>query len=155
MAGRRCPICQTDSEPKVVDGKELCPNCELQLPPADMRPPAPPPPAHPAKPIVLEPDAPRTSKSPRRDADEPPPRDREQDRDRYERPRRREQESSGGGSVGVAVAILLAAFVLLTFFIGGVVLIKGKPAPTTKPFGPMRGELDPWNRPPPPPPWEK
>lgn len=159
MAGRRCPICQTVSEPRVDDGRELCSNCGLQLPPADARPPAPPqspsPPRPPEGPLVLEPDPPRTSPPPRRGSDDPPPRDRDsrdrdsRDRDQYERPRRPEQPSSGGGKVGLAVALLLAAFVLLIFFYGGVVLIKTKPTPTTKPVSSptFRNMNDPWGQP--------
>lgn len=113
MPLRRCPECRTSVEPKVEDGLELCPKCELLLPAAEKVATAPPPPRPPEPPPPR-----RATAKPVRERDERP-----------EREERRERSDTAvadppRNALMVAMMLLVGGFVLLVFFITGVIEVK-------------------------------
>jgi hypothetical protein len=138
MAARTCPICQVAAEPLVDgDGREFCRKCELQLPPPDLRPTAPPRSSRGEddddRPPV------RTARA-RRDPDPEPRRVREDDR-----PRRRTPSGTVSGFT-VSILLLVGGFVLMTFFFCGVIVIKTQfTSPSTGSSNPSWQQRNPWD----------
>ena len=126
MALRTCPMCQTAAEPKTDGGRELCPKCDLQLPPSDGK--SPDPPERPRAKTVTA-------------------------RREYRRTERPAESSGKIGGFGLSVLLLVAAFVLLVLFYAAVIFVKTQTkTPTTKPGGTMPwngGPNNPWGGPPP------
>lgn len=125
MALRTCPMCQTAAEPKTDGDRELCPKCDLQLPPANGK--SPDPPERPRSKAVTA-------------------------RREYRRPERTATSSGKVGGFGLSVLLLVGAFVLLILFYAAVFFVKTQMTTPTKPGGTTRGNgqpNNPWGGPPP------
>lgn len=144
MSTRRCPICQTVAAPLTdADGRQFCTSCDLQLPPENHTPAAPP----------------RASRQERDPDPDDRPRARPTKTVTAHRPEpsrpARSAADGAGGRVIVSAVLLVGAFFLLALFFGGVIWWKTMPGtPTTRPamgtmYRPGGGRnLDPWDQPP-------